>query len=37
MRQAGIEIDRVEFARVLPVDSRHRAKLDYPAIRRQYA
>jgi acyl-CoA synthetase (AMP-forming)/AMP-acid ligase II len=37
MSQAGVEIDRVEFSRSLPVDSRHRAKLDYPAIRKQYA
>ncbi|HUH05620.1 MAG TPA: AMP-binding protein [Kofleriaceae bacterium] len=37
LRNAGVEIDRVEFARTLPLDPRHRAKLDYLAIRRQYA
>ena len=32
----GIVIDRVEVTRKLPVDPRHRAKIDYPAVRRQY-
>jgi acyl-CoA synthetase (AMP-forming)/AMP-acid ligase II len=33
----GVAIDRVALARTLPVDARHRAKLDYPAIRRRWA
>lgn len=32
----GILIDRVEVTRKLPVDPRHRAKIDYPAVRRQF-
>jgi len=34
---AGITIDRVVMARRLPVDTRHRAKIDYPEVRRRYA
>ncbi len=37
LERAGVIVDRVELTRALPVDPRHRAKLDYPAIRRQYA
>ena len=33
----GITVDAVRVARHLPLDPRHRAKLDYPAIRRRYA
>jgi olefin beta-lactone synthetase len=33
----GIAIDHVAFAKRLPVDPRHRAKLDYPAIRRRWS
>jgi hypothetical protein len=33
----GIAIDRIAFAKRLPVDPRHRAKLDYPAIRRRWS
>jgi acyl-CoA synthetase (AMP-forming)/AMP-acid ligase II len=36
LREVGVEVDRVAFAR-LPVDPRHRAKLDYPAIRRRFS
>lgn len=32
----GIVIDRVALAPKLPVDPRHRAKIDYPAVRRAY-
>ena len=37
LERAGVLVDRVELAPALPVDPRHRAKLDYPAIRRQFA
>ena len=33
----GVTIDRVAMTRKLPVDPRHRAKIDYPAVRRQWA
>ncbi len=32
----GVVIDRVRLIEQLPVDPRHRAKLDYPAIRRRF-
>jgi len=32
----GIVIDRVALTPKLPVDPRHRAKIDYPAVRRQF-
>ncbi len=32
----GVAIDRVELTRKLPVDPRHRAKIDYPAVRRTW-
>lgn len=32
----GVIIDRVAVTPKLPVDPRHRAKIDYPAVRRQY-
>jgi acyl-CoA synthetase (AMP-forming)/AMP-acid ligase II len=32
----GVVVDRVELTRALPVDPRHRAKIDYPAVRRTY-
>ncbi len=37
MRERGVVVDRVRFTSRLPVDSRHRAKLDYRAIRRAYS
>ncbi|HTM20167.1 MAG TPA: hypothetical protein VL172_06665, partial [Kofleriaceae bacterium] len=37
LADAGMPIDRVAFARRLPVDPRHRAKLDYAAVRRQFS
>lgn len=36
MDGAGLPVDRVAFARRLPTDPRHRAKLDYAAIRRTH-
>jgi acyl-coenzyme A synthetase/AMP-(fatty) acid ligase len=36
MAAAGIAVDRIELASELPVDPRHRAKLDYPAIRQRW-
>lgn len=36
LREVGVEVDRVAFA-TLPVDPRHRAKLDYPAIRSRFS
>jgi hypothetical protein len=36
MDRAGLPVDRVTFARRLPTDPRHRAKLDYAAIRRAH-
>lgn len=36
MAKAGVIVDEVRFVNELPVDPRHRAKLDYPAIRRRY-
>jgi acyl-CoA synthetase (AMP-forming)/AMP-acid ligase II len=34
LARAGIEVDSIRLTRELPTDPRHRAKLDYPAIRR---
>ncbi len=36
LAQRGVIIDRVAVTPKLPVDPRHRAKIDYPAVRRQY-
>jgi len=36
LADAGVRVDRARLTRSLPVDPRHRAKLDYPAIRRRY-
>jgi len=36
LERAGVIADEIRFAARLPVDPRHRAKLDYPAIRRRY-
>ena len=33
----GVVINRVALIRKLPVDPRHRARIDYPAVRRQFA
>lgn len=32
----GVVVDRVAVTRKLPVDPRHRAKIDYPAVRRHF-
>jgi acyl-CoA synthetase (AMP-forming)/AMP-acid ligase II len=34
---AGVPVDAVAFARALPVDPRHRAKLDYRSIREEHS
>ena len=37
LADAGIPIDDVAFTHALPTDTRHRAKLDYRAIRQEYS
>jgi acyl-CoA synthetase (AMP-forming)/AMP-acid ligase II len=34
LEEAGLPVDRVEVLAALPVDPRHKAKIDYPALRR---
>lgn len=36
LERAGVIADQIRFVSRLPVDPRHRAKLDYPAIRRRF-
>lgn len=36
LAERGVTIDRVVLTKKLPVDPRHRAKLDYPAVRRTW-